>query len=144
MKTRRQNSCVNILSAVTQIVEITKVEIVRSTGGVELSSRGLTLKLHRPTCAAILLRELGRLLRPTLRNSPFLDRLFLVISVALLWGGDIVVSTIWPLTCRRIASSHTAMSMAQCQMVCRRNSIKMANNDLDQGLLGSSFRQIYL
>ena len=60
-----------------------------STGGVEPSSRRLGFReLHRPARVAILLAEFGGLVLPFVWNAAFLDRLLLLLRVALARRGD--------------------------------------------------------
>src|SRR5277367_1551834 len=65
----------------------TKFLTVPDTGRTVLTRLGLGV-FDRPACVAVLLPQLGRLLRPLRRNAAFLDLTLLAVGVALLRRGD--------------------------------------------------------
>ncbi len=81
--------------AIREVVECRNGDVDRRNRPIR---PGLGLaELDRPARIAVILPELGWLGFPGLRNAPLLDRLLLLLGVALLGGAAISeASTIWP------------------------------------------------
>ena len=77
------------------------------TGHTIVARLGLGV-FDRPACVAVLLPQLGWLLRPLRRDAALLDLALLAIGVALLRAATIVASMIWPPIARNPAAESAA------------------------------------